>query len=242
MTRRFFAGLWNDRRGATAVEYGVVAGGVAMLIAGALFMLGANVTGLFDTARGMLSGKDTPAPAPEMREVLRQTFETDREGWSGLAPRRTLDRIGTGLSLANESRIGDAGEAVSRTFDIPAGATRADIGFDMSFVDSWDGKEQAKVYVNGIEIMAGTYRWNGDAAPSLVQTPVEGMTIETELTSSVQAGTWSGGTRGTDYTYRVTISVDDPGATLRLGFGTSLDQDQRDESLLIGNVVLRAAP
>jgi hypothetical protein len=175
-----------------------------------------------------------------MRMILNQTFEFDREGWSGLAKRRTIAQIGTGLSLANESSSEDARETVSRTFAIPEGAARAELSFDMSFVDSWDTNEEAKVYVNGNPVIVGTHVWTTNNVPSLVNTSTAGMTIDAQLTNSVKAGSWRNGAGGTDHTYRVTIAVDDPGETLQLGFGASLDQSQEDESLLIGNVELRA--
>jgi pilus assembly protein Flp/PilA len=43
--RRFFA----DRRGATAIEYAMVAGGVALVIIGAVTVLGQHVGALFNT-------------------------------------------------------------------------------------------------------------------------------------------------------------------------------------------------
>jgi Flp pilus assembly pilin Flp len=229
--------LWRDTRGATAVEYGILTGGVAVTILAGVFVVGGSIGGLFGKVGGFILGDDTGS----MRTVLTQDFASDPGGWRGRAQVRSLDRIGTGLSLSGESRNGNALETVSRQFDIPAGSSRAEISFDMSFVDSWDD-ELAKVYINGTEILAGAYLWSGDAPPSLVPAPVPGMTVDTVLTSSVQAGTWNGGLDGTDVSYRVTISVDDPGDTLQLGFGTTLNQSQTDESLLIGNVELRAAP
>lgn len=240
MKRGMFLDMWRCRRGATAIEYGLLVGGVAMVVGVAVFALGGNIGGVIGDLGGRVSGGgDTVGDVADMRVILNQTFANDREGWSGLAPVRTVDQLGAGLSLASESRLRNAGEAVSRTFDIPAGSARAEISFDMSFVDSWDG-EQAKVYVNGTEVIVGSYNWTSDAPPSLSQTPTGGMTVETEMTNSPQGGVWQNGTLGTDYTYRVTIAVDDPGETVQLGVGTSLDQIHTDESLLIGNVQLRA--
>jgi len=233
-----FGDILCDRRGATAIEYGILSGGVAASVAAAVFALGGQVGGFLDGAGGAVSGRDIGRGKADMITILTQNFATDREGWTGMAPRRTLDQIGTGLSLARESRIGDGQEAVRRVFDIPAGASRAAISFDMSFVDSWDD-ETARIYVNGAEVMAGAHDWNTDTPPALVQMPTQTMTIDAQLTNSVQAGVWGNGIRGTDHTYRVTITVDDPGEALQLGFGTSLNQGQMDESLLIGNVELR---
>jgi len=234
----------RSRRGATAIEYGVVLSGLAMGVATALFALGVGLGGLFGTTGQMtgdaLAGRgivDTAKPGP-LQVVLRQDFATDSAGWRGPAPRRTLESIGTGLSLARESRRNNGRESVSRSFALREGTTRAEISFDMSFVDSWDG-EAALVYVNGRAVAEGRFSWNGDAPPTLTRTPVSGITVTALPVSRVQAGSWSDPARGTDHTYNVTIAVADPGETLTLGFGTTLNQDQSDESLLIGNVELR---
>ncbi len=108
----------------------------------------------------------------------------------------------------------------------------------MAFVDSWDN-EEARIFVNGAQIGIGTFRWSG-GEPELTFTPSPGITASAALTSTVQAGSWSSPSRGTDYSYRVSVAVEDPGETLTLGFGTTLDQPQSDESLLIGNVEVRA--
>lgn len=234
----------QSQRGATTVEYGVVVGGLAVGIAAALVALGVGLGSLFGGTAQMTgdiaAGRrvhETASPRP-LRLALRQSFETTREGWSGPAPRRTLDQIGTGLSLARESSGGNGRETVSRSFDIPAGTARAAISFDMSFVDSWDS-ESALVYVNGRQVAEGRFSWTRDAPPTLTRTPVSGITVTALPVSRVRAGSWSDPARGTDHTYTVTIAVADPGETLTLGFGTTLDQDQSDESLLIGNVELR---
>ena len=233
--------IWRDNRGATAIEYGMLAGGLAVAITASVFVLGGEISDLFGAPSSLV-----PPGSGEMRVVLTQNFENGREGWSGLAAVIKLDQIGTGLSLASESWRGDALEMVSRTFDIPAGATRAEVSFDMSFVDSWDAGEVAKIYVNGSEVAVGEHLWRTEA-PATV-TPTEAVTptksgavsVNANLISSVKAGVWTNGSNGTDHTYRVTIAVDDPGQELSLGFGTSLNQGREDESLLISSVELRA--
>lgn len=237
----------RSRRGATAIEYGVVVGGLAMGIAIAVFALGVGLGGLFGTTGQMtgdiLAGRgiaETAKPDP-LRVVLRQNFATDSDGWRGPAPRRTLDRIGTGLSLGRESRRNNGRESVSRSFDLPEGTARAEIRFEMSFVDSWDN-EQAKFYLNGTDVATGQFSWRSGEAPNLSVAAGTGVTVDATPVSSVKAGSWSDPARGTDHTYSVTLGIVDPGETLTLGFGTTLDQDQTDESLLIGNIELRVGP
>lgn len=42
----------NDTRGATAIEYAMIAAGIAVAIAAAVAALGGNVTAIFDTVAG----------------------------------------------------------------------------------------------------------------------------------------------------------------------------------------------
>ena len=48
--------LINDESGATAIEYGLIAGLVAVAIIVALTTLGGSLTSLFDTVSGELDG------------------------------------------------------------------------------------------------------------------------------------------------------------------------------------------
>lgn len=41
--------LWRDRRGVTAIEYGLIAAGIAVAIIVTLFALGGDVSALFDS-------------------------------------------------------------------------------------------------------------------------------------------------------------------------------------------------
>lgn len=232
MTRYTLFRMLKDQRGATVIEYGVLVAGLGVAIVGVVLALGVDVAALFGRTGSTVavsSGRSSPA----MRVVALQTFATGREGWTG-GELRTLPQIGTGLSLAGPQTGGR--EMLRRTFDIPDGATRAEISFDMSFVDSWDN-EQARIYLNGKKIGTGSFQWNR-GEPSLTFTPDAGITATAQLTSTVRAGTWAGG--GADHTYTVKLVVDDPGSSLTLGFGTTLNQSKVDESLLIGNVKVSA--
>ena len=148
--------------GATAIEYGLVAAGIGVAISAAVFVLGGDVSALFGNSGSALTGARNGGALPL---IARHSFEDGREGWSGGTP-RTLAQIGTGLSLARDEARGNGIQTVSRSFDLPAGAARAEIGFDMSFVDSWDN-EQAVIYVNGARVGTGSFRWNGTEPPQL---------------------------------------------------------------------------
>ncbi len=48
--------LWrHDRRGVTAVEYGLIAAGIAVAISGAIVLFGDNLAQLFDDSANMVA-------------------------------------------------------------------------------------------------------------------------------------------------------------------------------------------
>lgn len=51
-----FQALRRDEKGATAIEYGLIAALVAVVIIGGLTALGGGLTGLFETVGGALGG------------------------------------------------------------------------------------------------------------------------------------------------------------------------------------------
>ena len=54
VTRAFLA-IYNDRKGVTAVEYGLIAGLIAVAIIGAITLVGTDLTNLFNKVASNLS-------------------------------------------------------------------------------------------------------------------------------------------------------------------------------------------
>ncbi|MCX5564215.1 Flp family type IVb pilin [Alcaligenes phenolicus] len=52
--------FWNDEDGATAIEYGLIAGLVAVAIIGILTTLGGDLKDMFQKVSDAVSGKKTP--------------------------------------------------------------------------------------------------------------------------------------------------------------------------------------
>lgn len=55
VTRAFLA-IYNDRKGVTAVEYGLIAGLIAVAIIGAITLVGTDLGNLFNKVASNLSG------------------------------------------------------------------------------------------------------------------------------------------------------------------------------------------
>jgi len=53
--------FWNDEEGATAIEYGLIAGLIAVAIITAVTAIGTDLTGLFENiSTELVKGKTTP--------------------------------------------------------------------------------------------------------------------------------------------------------------------------------------
>jgi len=52
--------FWNDEDGATAIEYGLIAGLIAVVIVGVLTTLGTDLEATFQSIIDGLKGKTTP--------------------------------------------------------------------------------------------------------------------------------------------------------------------------------------
>ena len=48
--------FWNDESGATAIEYGLIAAGIALAIIAAVQGLGVKLSGTFDSVKNGLTG------------------------------------------------------------------------------------------------------------------------------------------------------------------------------------------
>ena len=57
---RFFRKLRKDENGATAIEYGLIAGLISVLIIGGVTVIGTSLEGIFNYIGSTLAGVPTP--------------------------------------------------------------------------------------------------------------------------------------------------------------------------------------
>ncbi len=124
-------------------------------------------------------------------------------------------------------------EVVTRTYDLQSGYDYAVIEFDMHAFDSWDN-EQLITFVDGTPVTASQFNWQYDGVTGTWNTTDANYTISV-ASSGTRAGNgyspdWS------DQSATVTIVVADPGPSMTVGFGSTLDQSVGDESWGIDNV------
>jgi len=53
-TKQDFVGLWRNEKGATAIEYGLIASLIAVVIIGALMLLNGSMTDLYEQIRAAI--------------------------------------------------------------------------------------------------------------------------------------------------------------------------------------------
>lgn len=161
------------------------------------------------------------------------TFSNGSSGWTtasgAAAPIATNAAYGSFMGpFANGSKA--AGQDVWKTFDLKSLGGK--ISFDFYRFDTWD-QETFKVYANDVNILSSTFGWENNVTQvrtgsangySWTITPVNDYTVRPE---------WNALTR---QSFHVTITAPNGVGTLKLGFGSTLDEAADNESYGIGSV------
>ncbi|MGF1751873.1 tandem-95 repeat protein [Vibrio cionasavignyae] len=167
------------------------------------------------------------------------TFETGMEGWSGAT---VADSSGfeTGQMLGQQNnRSGE--EEVSKTYDVPAGASEVTIEFDFYRLDSWDD-HNFNIYIDGELFSVETFSYHGNDSANVVDIngQVVGQFVSSE-NAQIHGVQWPVNPHySTDQSHHftLTVPVDPDAGQLTLGFGSTLDQSLSDESWGLDNVAL----
>lgn len=247
-----FRRLVRDQRGATAIEYGLAACGIAIAISAAVFVLGGDVSAIFGQVGSVVSGRHSVSESTPLTIIGFDPGSSDVESWSGgilaeiagFGSVLQLD-LGSNAYFADRENGRPGAETTTRVFELPTNTRTAILEFDMVFADSWDD-EQARIYINGTEVGRGSFDWDeGVGPPPVLELPGgDGIQITASApVASQNTGVSRFNAQGTDYAYKMRIQVEDPEAELSLGFGTTLNsKGQWDESLLVDNVRVSTIP
>jgi hypothetical protein len=131
----------------------------------------------------------------------------------------------------------DGAETVQSTFDIPDGSEVASFTFDMIAIDSWDNEEFI-VFVDGAPAASLRFEHETDGVTGQWVSSNPDYTFTVVSTGPREHTGFSGG--WPDQVATVRLDVANPGETVTLGFGSTLDQEVADESFAIDNVSLTA--
>lgn len=130
------------------------------------------------------------------------------------------------------------GQMVHKTYDLSGDAGFAVLEFDLHAIDSWD-LEDLKIFLNDDVASSrsfSTHNGHSDLQRAInIDDPNIKITYTTPTGSEL--GFWERGDSAThDETVSVRIEVTDPGTSLKLGFGSTLNQGVDDESWAVDNV------
>ena len=170
----------------------------------------------------------TPARAVT---ITNEDFEGGATGWSN----NTTTLGTTGPEIANFTeflgRHGGTGGAqtVFKTFALSGAQTQVTVQFDFYEIDTWDSptNDTFFAFVNDTAVISDVFQWNVFDNPAQA-TPLLGDGI-------ADLGFW---TLASDQTYRYSLTVNTTATSIKLGFGSTLDQTIGDESWGIDNVLI----
>ncbi|MFN6377817.1 MAG: HYR domain-containing protein, partial [Flavobacteriales bacterium] len=149
-----------------------------------------------------------------------ENFESGAFGWTPST--NEFDASITGVL----GRFGGSGgtQQVSKIFTLPGTASKT-VEFDLYRIDSWDG-EQMRIFINDVQIAS----FNPIANASGTVGPVSWTSTYIGIVSpNAFSGSWNDGLN------RVVININDGNPTLKVGFGSTLNQSVPDESYAIDN-------
>jgi hypothetical protein len=149
-------------------------------------------------------------------------FDTGADGWTG-GTVVTLDGFG------EVYQIGPNGQA-ELALDVPQGASRATVAFDLIGADDLSG-ESATITINDQTVAIYT---DNHGRITRTESAVPGVTVSVEQIYDNRAV--GAGDHGSDSRARYTITVDDPGTQLSLGVASSSGQPISEEFFALDDV------
>lgn len=224
-----FATFLHGEDGATTVDWtvltGVLAGlglATAAVVSGGMEDLSTDVS---DTLAGVMA--ETAAA------LYAYGFDVDAAGWLG----GVISDGGSFGSVLGPYGGSAGAQTVQSTFDIPPGTEVASFTFDMIAVDSWDNEEFI-VFVDGAPAASLRFQHETDGVTGQWVSSNPDYTFEVTGTGAREHAGYSSG--WPDQRATVRLDVANPGGTVTLGFGSTLDQGIDDEAFAIDNVSLTA--
>lgn len=150
--------------------------------------------------------------------ITNENFEGGATGWSD----NTTDNTEAAFTefLGRHGGTGGA-QALSKPYALSGLQTQVTIGFDFYQIDSWDGGELFNVYIDDVLLFSDS-AWTSRAHAPTESSPTD-----------------MGFVGFNDKVYGYSFVVSTAAASIKLGFGSTLDSGLNDESWGIDNVVIR---
>ncbi|MEO0750467.1 MAG: Hint domain-containing protein [Pseudomonadota bacterium] len=166
--------------------------------------------------------------------VASEDFEGGATGWTD-----TTTTDGGANFTEFLGRFGDSNgtEAVSKTFTTDPTAEVATFQFDFYELDSWDGGgDTFSIFIDGEEVFVESFDDAGSDSYSTTTTLSDGREVTIELGAGTSTNLGFAG--NDDEIHPVTVTLEDPGASVTIGFGADLSAGINNESFGIDNLVL----
>lgn len=154
--------------------------------------------------------------------IAAEDFESGATGWSD---NTTTTEAGTRF-LGRHGGTGGS-QSLFKTFALSGNQTQVNIQFDFYEIDSWD-IEEFTVFVDDVAVATDQFQWfRFDDPAAAIPLLGDG---STDLGFGIIGAP--------DQTYRYSFDINSTASSIKLGFGTNLDQATSDESWGIDNVLL----
>lgn len=216
-----FAG---DEHGAVTVDWVVLTAALVGLGLAAMAVVSGGVEAVSDDTDASLRSTRIQTSFAQLGALFDTDFSGGLGGWSGGS---VADLAGFGEVL----QLG-SGEYAELTVDVPPGASRATVNFDMIGGDDLSG-EPATIFINGEAV--AVYRDNHGNV-TLGDNGVDGVTVEVnQLYNNDPVGA---GNHGHDSRAQYTITVENPSGSLTFGVESGADEGVHDEFYAIDDVAI----
>ena len=215
----------KDECGAVTVDWVVLTGAVVGLGLATTAVVSAGV----ENVSGDVAGEMASITLRDRFASFGQTmgFENGLGGWLG-------GSVSYDPAYGNVLRGGgSSGQATQNTFALDGDSAYAVISFDMHAIDSWDG-ESFDIYVDNAVVASASFQYGVDGETGSWVTDNPDYSFAMTATSPREDTGFDGG--WSDQSYRMQVTVANPGNEVTVGFGSSLDQEIGDESWAVDNI------
>ncbi len=212
----------RSESGAVTVDWVVLTGALVGLGLAVAAVVSGGLDDLSGDIRAELDGTSIQTAFSTIAGLFDSDFSDGSGEWDG-GTAATLPGFGDVLQL-------DPGETAELTLDVPPGASSATVSFDMIAGDDLSG-EPATVFINGEEV--SIYRDNHGNV-TVENGNVSGITVDVQQHYTNDSA--GAGSHGRDSRATYTITVDDPGSSLRVGVQSGADEGTSNEFYAIDDV------
>lgn len=214
--------------GAVTTDYVVLSAGLVGMGISVLSTTSAGVESLAGEIDATLRGQIVN------NSFARQSYFDDFEGGAGFWVGGSWDNSDPayGGILGPFGGTGGA-EIATRTFDLLGGYDYAVLEFDLHAIDSWDNEEFI-LFIDGTPVSSHSFAWQVDGVTGSWTTSNGAYSVFIE--PSGPRGHTGYNSAWVDQSFAVRVEVTDPGRSISVGFGSTLNQSVGDESWAVDNV------